>query len=139
MSDVYQQGSALAPVDPVAWAADAFAALNLSWKQAPAKKGAVRVLGNSADQAALMDLTITGSRIVGASAVVPVRPEYTPMLTFLLAVLVQQATRQEADAWLARALNRLRRDRPSETTAPWHGWRVTLTTNTLGLLTMQVR
>lgn len=139
MSDVYQQGSALAPVDAVAWAADAFAALNLSWKLAPAKQGAVRVLGSSADQAALVDLTIKGGRIVGASAVVPIRPEYTPMLTFLLAVLVEKATRSEADAWLARALNRLRRDRPSDTTAPWHRWRVTLTTNTLGLLTMQVR
>lgn len=125
--------------DPVAWATDAFAALNLSWKQAPAKRGAVRVLGSSADQAALMDLTIRGTKVIAASAVVPIRPEYTPMLTFLLAVLMEGAGRAEADAWLARALNRLRRDRPSDTTAPWHRWRVTLTTNSLGLLTMQVR
>ena len=74
-----------------------------------------------------------------ASAVVPVRPEYTPMLVFLLAVLVEQATREESDAWLARALDKLRRDKPSETTQPWHKWRVTLTMTTLGLLTMRVR
>lgn len=125
--------------DPVAWATTAFAALNLSWKLAPAKRGAVRVLGGSADQQALMDLTIKGDRIIAASAVTPVRAEYTPMLTFLLAVLVEQATLPEADAFLARSLDRLRRDRPSETIAPWHQWRVILTTNALGLLTMQVR
>lgn len=125
--------------DPLAWAADAFAALNLTWKQAPAKRGTVRVLGSSANQAALVDLMIKGSRIVGASAVVPIRAEYTPLLTFLLAVLVEKATRQEADQWLARALGRLRKDRPSDTVQPWHGWKVVITTNTLGLLTMQVR
>lgn len=123
----------------VQWATDAFAALNLTWKEAPAKFPAVRVLGNSADKQALMDLTIRRGAIIGASAVVPVKAEYTPMLVFLLAVLVKDATRDEADKWLARALNRLRRDRPSTTTQPWHKWRVTLTTNTFGLLTMQVR
>jgi hypothetical protein len=139
MSDVSQSRGAVGAVDSVAWAADAFAALNLSWKLAPAKKGAVRVLGNTADTAALMDLTIKGTRIVGASAVVPIQPEYTLLLTFLLAALVEQATLQEADAWLARGLNSLRNDRPSDTVRPWHGRRVILTTNALGLLTMQVR
>jgi hypothetical protein len=139
MSDVHQPRGAVAPVESVAWAATAFAALNLSWKLAPAKKGAVRVLGVTKDEAALMDLTIRGERVRAASAVVPIKPEYTLLLTFLLAALVEKATLQEADAWLARALNRLRKDRPSETVAPWHGWRVILTTNTLGLLTMQVR
>lgn len=122
----------------VAWAIDAFAALNMTWREAPAK-GLKRVIGTTADQQALLDVTIRGRSIVGASAVVPVRPEYTPMLVFLLAVLVEQATREEADAWLARALDKLRRDKPTVTTQPWHRWRVTLTTTTLGLLTMKVR
>lgn len=134
-----EQTTQVATFNPVAWATATFAALNLTWKEAPTKFPAVRVLGTSADQAALMDLTIRRGKVVKASAVVPVRPEYTPLLVFLLAVLVEQATRQEADAWLARALNRLRRDKPSETTAPWHQWRVTLTTTAIGLLTMQVR
>lgn len=140
MSDMHQQGSAVAtiPSSGVAWAADVFAPFNMAWKEAPAKKGAVRVLGSSADQQALLDVTIRGSKVIAASAAVPVRPEYTPMLTFLLAVLVESATRQEADAWLARGLNRLRRDRPSETIAPWHQWRVVLATTSLGLLTMQI-
>lgn len=127
------------PFNAVAWAADAFAALNMTWREAPAKKGHTRVLGNTADQQALMDVTIRGQSIVAASAVVPVKPEYTPMLVFLLAVLVEDATRLEADQWLGRALNRLRRDKPSTVTIPWHQWRVTLTTNALGLLTMRVR
>lgn len=125
--------------DPAAWAASTFAALNLTWKEAPAKKGAVRVMSTTADQAALMDVTIRGGRVIAASAVVPIKAEYTPMLTFLLAVLVEKATRQEADQWLARAVDRLRRDKPSQATQPWHQWRVTLTTTALGLLTMQVR
>lgn len=127
------------PFNPVAWASSTFTALNLTWKEAPAKLPAVRVLGTTADQQALMDLTIRGRSIVAASTVMPVKPGYTPMLTFLLAVLVEKATREEADKWLARALDRLRRDKPSETTQPWHRWRVTLTTTSLGLLTMKVR
>lgn len=126
-------------IDHVQWATDTFAVLNLSWKEAPAKFPAGRVLGTTADQAALMDVTIKGHSIVGASAVVPVKPEYTPMLVFLLAVLAKDATRQEADQWLARALDRLKRDMPSQVTQPWHQRRVTLTTNTLGLLTVQVQ
>jgi len=140
MSDVFEQGSAVATVpSSIAWASEVFAPFNLSWKEAPAKKGATRVLGNSADQQAIVDVTIRAGKVIAASAVVPVKPEYTPLLTFLLAVLVERATRQEADAWLARALGRLRRDKPSETIAPWHQWRVTLTTTTIGLLTIQVR
>lgn len=139
MSDVYQPRGQMAPVDAVAWANSTFAALNLTWREAPATFPAVRVLGTTADQAALMDLTIRRGKAVKASAVVPVRPEYTPLLVFLLAVLVEGATRQEADRWLARALDRLKRDKPSDVTAPWHQWRVTLTTTSLGLLTMQVR
>lgn len=125
--------------DPVAWATDVFSALNMTWQIAPAKPRHTRVLGKTADQQALMDMTIRGKNIIGASAVVPVRPEYTPILVFLLTVLVEQATQREADQWLARALDRLRRDKPSETTQPWHRWRVTLTTTALGLLTMKVR
>lgn len=125
--------------DPVAWATDAFQALNMAWQLAPAKKDRSRVLGKTRDERALMDVTIKLERVIAASAVVPIQAEYTLLLTFLLAVLVEQATRQEADAWLARSLQRLRRDRPSETAAPWHQWRVILTTNALGLLTMQVR
>lgn len=139
MSDVYQQRGQMAPVDAVTWATSTFAALNLTWKDAPATFPAVRVLGTTADQAALMDLTIRRGKVVKASAVVPVKPEYTPLLVFLLAVLVKDATRQEADAWLARALDRLKRDKPSQVTAPWHQWRVTLTTTAIGLLTVQVR
>lgn len=125
--------------NPIAWATSTFAALNLTWKEAPAKFPAARVLGATADQAALMDVMIRRGTVVKASAVVPVKPEYTPLLVFLLAVLVEKATRQEADAWLARALDRLKRDKPSETIVPWHQWRVTLTTTAIGLLTMQVR
>jgi hypothetical protein len=125
--------------DPIAFAADAFAALNLTWKDAPAKSPAARALGVTADQAALMDVTTRRGKLVGASAVTPVKAEYTPLLVFLLAALVEKATMQEADRFLARQLGRLRRDRPSQVTAPWHQWRVTLTTNALGLLTMQVR
>lgn len=99
----------------------------------------MRVLGNTPDKQALLDVTIKGSRVVAASAVVPILPAYTVLLTFLLSVLVQEATLAEADAWLARALDGLRRDKPSDTTRPWHRWRVMLTTNALGLLTMQVR
>lgn len=129
----------MATVDPVAWAAQVFAPFNMSWKLAPAKKDRVRVLGVTPDQQALLDVTIKGKTVVAASAVVPILPEYTPLLTFLLSVLVEQATLAEADAWLARALDSLRRDRPSSVTRPWHRWRVTLTTNQLGLLTVQVR
>lgn len=125
--------------DPVAWASDAFSALNMTWQPAPSKKDRVRVLGKTRDDRALMDVTIKLDRVVVASAVVPILPEYTPLLTFLLAVLVKDATRDEADKWLARHLDKLRRDKPSETTQPWHQWRVSLTTNALGLLTMQVR
>lgn len=125
--------------NPVAWAAATFTALNLTWKEAPAKFPAVRVLGTTADQAALMDVTIRRGKVVKASAVVPVKPEYTPMLVFLLAVLTERATQQQADVWLAQTLDRLRRDRPSETTRPWGNWRVTLTTTVIGLLTMQVK
>ena len=125
--------------DPIAWASEAFAPFNLTWKTAPTKAPAVRVLGNSADRNALLDVTIRHGAVIGASAVVPVAPEYTPLLTFLLAVLVKDATRPEADAWLARQLNKLRRDRPSVVAAPWHRWRVVLTTNQLGLLTVQVK
>lgn len=121
------------------WAADAFAPLHLAWRDVPAKNGARRVLGTTADRAALMDVTIRGARLIGASAVVPIRPEYTPMLTFLLASLVQRATLAEADAWLARQLRRLPTKRVGDVAAPWHQWRVVLTTNALGLLTMQVR
>lgn len=128
-----------ATFNPVAWATSTFAVLNLTWKEAPAKFPAVRALGTTADQAALMDVMIRRGKVVKASAVVPVRPEYTPMLVFLLAVLVEKATHQEADQWLARALDRLRRDKPSQTTAPWHQWRVTFTTTAIGLLAMQVR
>lgn len=128
-----------AALNPVTWATSTFAPLNLNWKEAPDRFPSVRVLGTTADQAALMDVTIRRGKVVKASAVVPVKPEYTPMLVFLLAVLVEKATRQEADAWLARALDRLRRDKPIETTRPWGNWRVTLTTTSLGLLTMQVR
>ena len=123
----------------VAWATSTFAALNLTWKDAPATFPAVRVLGTTADQAALMDVTIRRGKVVKASAVVPVRAEYTPLLVFLLAVLVEKATRQEADQWLARGLDRLKRDKPSEVAAPWHQWRITFTTTAIGLLTMQVR
>jgi len=144
MPDVHQQRGTVAAVegggvDLITWAAGVFAPFNLAWKEAPARKGVIRVLGSSADQQALVDMTIRGGRVIAASAIVPIKPEYTPLLTFLLAVLVEQATRQEADQWLARGLNRLRRDRPSETIAPWHQWRVTLTTTAIGLLTMQVR
>ena len=125
--------------DPVAWASDAFAALNLTWKAAPAKKERLRVLGTTADGAALMDITILRERIIAASTVVPIKAEYTPLLIFLLAALVKDATRDEADKWLARHLDKLRRDKPSDTIGPWHQWRVILTTNALGLLTMQVR
>lgn len=127
------------PFNPVAWASDAFAALNMTWKEAPAKFPAVRVLGTTTDQQAILDVTIRRGKVIAASTVTPVRAEYTPMLVFLLAVLVEGATREEADRWLARALGKLRRDRPSSTAQPWHQWRVTLTTNVLGLLTMQVR
>jgi hypothetical protein len=125
--------------DPVAWAADAFAALNLTWKDAPAKFPRARALGVTADKAALMDVTTRRGKLIAASAVTPVKAEYTPLLTFLLAALVERATLPEADQFLARQLGRLRRDRPSQISAPWHQWRVTLTTTALGLLTMQVR
>lgn len=125
--------------DSITWAADVFAPFNLTWKEAPAKRGTVRVLGASADEQALLDVTIRGSKLIAASAVVPIKPEYTPMLTFLLAVLVERATMQEADLWVARGLNALMRSRPSEVTRPWHQWHVTLTTTAIGLLTMQVR
>lgn len=125
--------------DPIAWAADVFAPFNLAWREAPAKHGAVRVLGTTADGLALLDATIKAGKVIAASAVVSIKPEYTPLLTFLLAVLVEGATREEADAWLARGLGALRKDRPSEIARPWHQWCVTLTTTTLGLLTMQVR
>jgi hypothetical protein len=117
----------------------AFVPFKLTWKLAPAKRGAVRVLGNSADQQAIVDVTIKGSKVIAASAVVPIKPEYTPLLTFLLAVLVEGARLPEADAWLARGLRGLRQDRPSEVTRPWHQWRVTLNATTIGLLTMQVK
>lgn len=143
MSDVHQQGSAVAAVEGVATlqrvVEDAFAPFNLDWQTVPAKRGGVRVLGKTADEQALLDVTIKGSKVIAASSVVPIKPEYTPMLTFLLVVLVERATRQEADAWLARALGRLRRDKPSETIGPWYQWRVTLTTTAIGLLTVQVR
>lgn len=133
----------MAPVpgglDPIAWVTDVFAPFSLTWQRAPARPGAVRVLGRSADQQALLDVTLRGDRVTAASTVTPIRAEYTPLLVFLLTVLVRDATPTEADAWLARALDRLRRDRPSETTAPWHQWRVTLTTTAIGVLTMQVR
>lgn len=125
--------------DPIAWATEVFKPFNMAWKLAPAKKGAVRVLGTTPDQQALLDVTIRGAALIAASAVVPIKPEYTPILTFLLAVLVESATRSEADQWLARALDALRRDKPSEVTQPWHQWRVTLTTTAVGLLTVQVR
>lgn len=134
-----EQTTQIATFNAVAWATSTFAALNMTWREAPATFPAVRVLGTTADQAALMDVTIRRGKVVKASAVVPVKPEYTPLLVFLLAVLVEQATRQEADQWLARALDRLKRDKPSNVTAPWHQWRITLTTTALGLLTMQVR
>lgn len=123
----------------LAWAAPTFAALNLTWKEAPAKFPAVRVLGTTADQQALMDVTIRHGKVVKASAVVPIKPEYTSMLVFLLAVLVEKATRPEADQWLARALDRLKRDKPSQVAVSWHQWRVTLTTTAIGLLAVQVR
>lgn len=125
--------------DPVAWATDAFASLNMAWQLAPSKKDRVRVLGKTRDERALMDVTIKHERIIAASAVVPIQGEYALPLTFLLAVLVHGATREEADAWLTRALGRLRRDRVSDTIGTWHQWRVSLMTNALGLLTMQVR
>lgn len=144
MPNVHQQGSDMAAVssgsiNPLAWAADAFAPFNMAWRTAPAKAPVVRVLGKTPDEQALLDVTIRGSKLVAVSAVVPIKPEYTPLLTFLLAVLVESATREEADRWLARGLGALRKDRPSEVTRPWFGWRVTLMTNVLGLLTMQVR
>lgn len=128
----------------VAWATSTFAPLNMTWKEAPAKFPSVRVLGTTADQQALMDVTIRRGKVVRASAVVSsFQPAHMLVCTFLLAVLVEKATLPEADAWLSRALKRLRRDKPSEVTAPWHQWRVTLTTTTttttIGLLTMQVR
>lgn len=125
--------------DPALWAADAFAALRLTWRDVPAKNGAVRVLGKSADEQALMDLTVKHSKIVSASAVVPIKAEYTPMLVFLLAVLVDKATMQEADQWLARQLRRLPKNRTGDVAASWHQWRVVLATNRYGLLTVQVR
>lgn len=124
--------------DSVAWAADAYAALNLTWRAAPSRHGA-RALGTTADQAALMDVTIKHDRLIGASAVVPIKPEYTLMLTFLLASLVKDATMAEADAWLARQLRRLPQRRVGDVSAFWYQWRVVLTTNALGLLTMRVR
>lgn len=127
------------PRNAIAWVAGAFAALNMTWKEAPAKPRHTRVLGTTADQQALLDVTIRGQSIVDASAVVPVKAEYTPLLVFLLTVLTLNATQQEADQWLARALDKLRRDKLSETTQPWYRWRVTLTTTALGLLTMKVR
>lgn len=123
----------------VAWATDAFQSLNLIWKDAPTKAPNQRVLGHTADKAALMDLTIRHGKVFTASAVVPVKPEYTPMLTLLLAALVEGGTLTEADAFLARTLNRLKRDRPSAVTTVWHRWRVIVTTNQLGLLTLQVK
>ncbi len=125
--------------DPIAWAADVFAPFNLAWKPAPVRSPAVRVLGSSVDQQALIDVTIRAGKVIAASAVTPIKPEYTPMLTYLLAALVERATREEADRWLARALGALRRDQPSEIVRPWHQWRVTLTTTAIGLLTVQVR
>lgn len=127
------------PFNAVAWATGTFTALNLAWKEAPAKFPAVRVLGTTTDQQAILDVTIRRGKVIAASTVTPVRAEYTPMLVFLLAVLVENAPREETDKWLARALDKLRRDRPSQVTQSWHQWRVTLTTNALGLLTMQVR
>jgi len=132
-------GAVAEMTDPIAWASEVFAPFNLSWKEAPAVGIARRVLGNSADRQAIVDVTIRAGKVIAASAVVPIKPEYTPLLMFLLAVLVESATRQEADAWLARGLNRLRRDRSSAVVYPWHDWRVTLTTTAIGLLTMQVR
>lgn len=126
-------------IDPFTWAADVFAPFNMAWRLAPAKPPTVRVLGKTPDEQALIDVTIRGNKVIAASAVVPINPEYTPMLTFLLAMLVESATREEADRWLARGLGALRKDRPSEVTQPWHQWRVVLTTNALGLLTMGVR
>lgn len=128
-----------APGSLVAWATDAFAALHLTWRDAPAKAPAVRVLGKTADERALMDLTIKRDKIIGASAVVPIKAEYTPMLVFLLAALVSGATLPEADQWLARQLRRLPKNRVGDIAAPWHQWRVALATNSYGLLTMQVK
>lgn len=125
--------------DPLTWAADVFAPFNMAWQPAPAKSPAVRVLGRTPGEQALLDVTIRGSKVIAASAVVPIKPEYTPMLTFLLAALIDQATRDEADLWTARALNALMRSRPSNVTRTWHQWRVTLTTTAVGVLTMQVR
>lgn len=144
MSDVHQQGSSMATVagsgiDPLAWTSDVFAPFNMAWQLAPAKAPIARVLGKTPDEQALIDVTIRRDKVVAASAVVPIKPEYTPMLVFLLAVLVESATREEADRWLARGLAALRKDRPSEVTRPWHQWRVELATNVLGLLMMQVR
>lgn len=144
MPDVHQQGSAVATVEgsgvnPLTWAADVFAPFNMVWQPAPAKAPAVRVLGRTPDEQALVDVTIRGKKVIAASAVVPIKAEYTPMLVFLLAVLVESATREEADRWLARALNHLRRDRPGDAMGFWHQWRVTLTTTTVGLLAVRVR
>lgn len=125
--------------DPLAWAADVFAPFNMVWRPAPAKAPAVRVLGRTPDDRALIDVTIRGSKVIAASAVVPIKPEYTPMLVYLLAVLVEQATRDEAGLWTARALNALMRSRPSNVTRAWHQWQATLTTTAVGMLAMQVR
>lgn len=126
-------------IDLVAWASDAFSALHLTWQLAPAKTPAVRVLGKTTDGGALMDVTMRREKVIGASAVVPIKAEYTLMLTFLLASLVQGATREEADRWLARQLRRLPQQRIGQVMARWHQWRVVLATNQFGLLTMQVR
>ena len=125
--------------DARAWGHTTYQALNLSWQSAPTlRKGTLRILGRNANRSAFVDCTLDPVRrqLRSVSVVCPIQVEYTILLTLTLALLDPATTLPEADAWLKVSLDQLPRDKPGKVRRMWHGRLVTLTTTSVGLLTM---
>lgn len=130
----------LTPVDQtMAFVQTVFKPFNLDWRLMDPlpKTPGVRVRGTS--HGAAIDVVCKHGKVKLISMALRLAPESTILMVHTLACIRPDATREHADAWLARTLDMLPRNRPGVKIRPWGDWQVEITTSAIGLCTMIIK
>lgn len=101
------------------------------------KVAGVHLRGQS--NGAVVDTVTHQGRVKLISMVLRLATESTILMVHTLAAIRKEATHRDADAWLARTLDMLPRDRPGVKVRPWGEWQVEITSSAVGLVTMIIK
>lgn len=130
----------LTPVDQATqFVQTVFKPFNLAWVLSDPipKTPGVHMRGKS--EGCVIDVVCDRGKVKLISMVLRLAPESTILMVHTLAAIRLDATRQNADAWLARTLDMLPRNRPGVKVRPWGKWSVEITSSAIGLCTMIIK